>query len=250
MKGVPSRAFPALNMIKAEDIQDRSHEEVVVSSESLGQASASSNMPLIDLSGDTPLGGEEEDDSGHQVNFRHIESLYSIKNTNLPLYSMACNGKMIEVSLDSGATCSYVAPQLAAGCPVRSVSDREVETAGGHKFAINRAVTLSLDAAGLEHEVSAYVLDTKFDLILGRDWIKRIKPVPDWDRDTWKITVGTTVYILRPKFDRPLSDLAYLISHKQVAKMTKRQKLTSCFCVLCVLMTKERSNPSKTNSNS
>ena len=56
--------------------------------------------------------------------------------------------------------------------------------AGGHKFIIDRAVTLSLDAAGLLHEVSAFVLDTKFDLILGRDWIKRMKLISDWDCDT------------------------------------------------------------------
>ncbi|KAG2212151.1 hypothetical protein INT45_007689 [Circinella minor] len=127
------------------------------------QEIAARQPPLIDLSDNTLLDMVEEKREEHQDNFRHFESLNLIKNTDLPLYSMICNGKTVDVLLDSGASCTYVSPFLAAGCPVQSVSNREVETAGGHRFAINRAVTLSLDAAGLTHQVFAYVLDTKFD---------------------------------------------------------------------------------------
>ncbi|KAG2215694.1 hypothetical protein INT45_013357 [Circinella minor] len=124
---------------------------------------------LIDLSGDTLPTENRGNNSNHQSNYNYFQSSNSINNTDLPLYTMVCNGKNVDVLLDSGASCSYVSPSLASGCPVYTVSDREVETAGGHKFSIDCAVTLSINAAGLIHDVFAYVLDTKFDLILGRD---------------------------------------------------------------------------------
>ena len=185
----------------------------------------------------------EEKREEHQDNFRHFESLNSIKNTDLPLYSMICNGKTVDVLLDSGASCTYVSPFLAAGCPVQSVSNREVETAGGHKFAINRAVTLSLDAAGLTHQVFAYVLDTKFDLILGRDWIKRMKPVPNWEQDIWVITFNNIQYTLRPKFDCLVRDLTYLISHRQVTRLTKHKQVEELFVCYPNIVREEEEQP-------
>lgn len=186
-------------------------------------------MPLIDLSSDTLLDEEEESNGEHQDNFRHFESLNSIKNTDLPLYSMVCNGKNVDVLLDSGASCTYVSPFLAAGCPVQTIPNREVETAGGHKFIIDRAVTLSLNTAGLKHKAFAYVLDTKFDLILGRDWIKRMKPVPNWDQDMWVITNNNHQYVLHPKSNRLIRDLTYLISHRQVNRLTKNNQVEDLF---------------------
>ncbi|KAI8363962.1 uncharacterized protein BYT42DRAFT_619053 [Radiomyces spectabilis] len=70
------------------------------------------------------------------------------------------------------------------GLPTKPVFNRQVETASSHKLTIVSKVSLSLDAEGLMYEFPAYVLNTKFDLILGRDWIKRMKPEPDWDLDT------------------------------------------------------------------
>ena len=185
--------------------------------------------PLIDLSGDTLTTENEKNNSDHQSNYNYFQSLNSINNTDLPLYTMVCNGKKVDVLLDSGASCSYVSPSLASGCPVYTVSDREVETAGGHKFPINRAVTLSINAAGLIHDVFAYVLDTKFDLILGRDWIKRMKPVPNWDQDMWVINYNHQQYTLRPKFNRLVRDLTYLISHRQMNRLTKNNQVQDLF---------------------
>ena len=64
----------------------------------------------------------------------------------MSLYSFF-NPENVDVLLDSGALCSYVSPSLAAGCPVHTVSNREVETAGSHKFLIDCAVMLSVNAA-------------------------------------------------------------------------------------------------------
>lgn len=117
----------------------------------------------------------------------YIDTLYSIKETELPLYSIVCNGVVVSALIDSGATCSYVSSHVVMDQVRRKVPGRAVETAGGHTLSIDEQVTLVLDAAGYKHSIDAFVLDTKFDVILGRDWLKAVTPIPAWDVDTWQI---------------------------------------------------------------
>ncbi|KAG2217583.1 hypothetical protein INT45_012439, partial [Circinella minor] len=91
---------------------------------------------------------------------KYFDSLLSIKETDLPLYLMLCNGCSVNVMVDSGASRCYVAPRIAAGLSTRLVPNREVEMAGGHVLAINQQVTLPLDAQGYKHQTDAYILDT------------------------------------------------------------------------------------------
>ena len=95
---------------------------------------------------------------------------------------------------------------------------------------------LSIYAAGLIYSVFAYMLDTKFDLILGRDWIKQIKPVPNWDQDMWIITNNNHQYILRSKFNCLIHDLTYLISHHQVNHLTKNNQVEDLFVCYPTMM--------------
>ncbi|KAJ8652139.1 hypothetical protein O0I10_012247 [Lichtheimia ornata] len=97
----------------------------------------------------------------------YIDALYSIKETELPLYSIVCNGVVVSALIDSGATCSYVSSHVVMGQTRRKVPGRAVETAGGHTLSIDEQVTLVLDAAGYKHSVDAFVLDT--DLTLSSD---------------------------------------------------------------------------------
>ena len=92
---------------------------------------------------------------------------------------MSCNGCAIKVLIDSGASGSYIASKVVTGLPTCLISNREVETAGGHLLTINKQVTLPLDAQGYKHTIDAYILDMKFDLILGRNWLKTVQPAPD-----------------------------------------------------------------------
>ena len=160
---------------------------------------------------------------------KYFDSLVSIKETDLPLYLMLCNGCSVNVMVDSGASGCYVAPRIAAGLSTRLVPNREVETAGGHVLAINQQVTLPLDAQGYKHQTDAYILDTKFDIILGRDWLKQVQPIPDWDLDTWKISKDGQDYTLRPLHTRQVPELAYLISHRQVQRLERRKRIDDMF---------------------
>ena len=171
----------------------------------------------------------------------YFNSLLSIKETDLPLYLMSCDGCSVKVLIDSGASGSYVASRVAAGIPSRLVPNREVETAGGHILAINKQVSLPLDAQGYKHTMDAYVLDTKFDVILGRNWLKTVQPIPDWELDTWRISKNSHDYIIRPHNKREIPDLVYLLSHRQVQRLERRKRIDDVF--LCYV----RSNDAKTD---
>ncbi len=68
---------------------------------------------LIDLSDD-----QDEDSQVLQKTLdedkNYFNSLLSIKETDLPLYLMSCAGCSVKVLIDSGASGSYVASQVAA----------------------------------------------------------------------------------------------------------------------------------------
>lgn len=130
----------------------------------------------------------------------HINALNAMQTIDLPLYSMKCNNHQITVLLDTGAGSSYIAPWLAQGLPSQEVRGREVETAGGQKLGVNAKVAVDLCVVdGLQHPWNAYVLNTKFDLILGQDWFKYMRPKPDWESDTWKIHHDGCMFTLKPK---------------------------------------------------
>ena len=164
-----------------------------------------------------------------QEDKQYLDSLLSIKETDLPLYSMTCNGCPVLVLIDSGATGSYVAPRIAQTLTTREVPSREVETAGGHVMSISHQATLLLNAQGYEHAASAYVLDTKFDIILGRDWLKSVQPVPDWELDTWRVHKGEHEYVIRPQHKRVIPELAYLITHRQVQRLERCKNIDDVF---------------------
>ncbi|KAJ8651386.1 hypothetical protein O0I10_013083, partial [Lichtheimia ornata] len=119
----------------------------------------------------------------------------------------------------------------------RKVPGRAVETAGGHTLSIDEQVTLVLDAAGYKHSVDAFVLDTKFDVILGRDWLKAVNPIPAWDVDTWQINKNGHQYLLRPKHERTFPDLAYLLSDRQLQRHDRLKKISEFY--LCYVKPSE-----------
>ena len=159
----------------------------------------------------------------------YFDTLYTIKETDLPLYSIVCNGVVVKALIDSGATGSYVSSHLVLDQAKRKVPGRAVETAGGHTLSIDEQVTVALDAAGYKHSVDAFILDTKFDIILGRDWLKAVNPTPAWDMDTWQINKNGHQYLLRPKHERTIPELAYLISDRQLQRHTRQKHISELY---------------------
>ena len=156
---------------------------------------------------------------------KYLSELNSIATT-LPLYSGSLNDKNIKVLIDSGASENYVSPHIIEHLypdQLISVQDRQVETASGTISQIEYKVQLKVNLNGFKDTVMAYVFPTKFDLILGRSWLKQAKPMPNWTTDTWYLKNGSIE--LKPCVNQKYFDqskLNYLISHKQANRSIKK----------------------------
>ncbi|OBZ81004.1 hypothetical protein A0J61_10947, partial [Choanephora cucurbitarum] len=118
--------------------------------------------------------------------------LNTVVSCNLPLYhgvDTSLNGLPLDIHIliDSGASENYISPKISdtkAGMH-HHVHGREVETAGGNTSPITDRVVFSLNLQGHSSPVSAFVFDTKFDVILGRSWLKSHTPKANWLDDSW-----------------------------------------------------------------
>ncbi|OBZ81557.1 Transposon Tf2-9 polyprotein, partial [Choanephora cucurbitarum] len=148
------------------------------------------NKNLIDLDPYTiaPLDNELFPQKTDEL--KYLGELNSIA-TSLPLYCASFNDKTIKILIDSD--------QLI------SVHDRQVETAGGTIAQIKYKVQMKVNLNGYDDLVTAYVFPTKFDLILGRSWLKHIELKPCVNSKSVDYT-----------------KLNYLISHKQANKSIKK----------------------------
>jgi len=120
----------------------------------------------------------------------------------------------------------------------------KVETAGGHVTGISHQVSLVGAVGGLEHMLTAYVFDMKFDLILGRTWIKRFQPFSSaWDKDKWAIDHQGIRYDLIPESTREMTDgleshapseTAFLISQRALSRIEKRDEVDQLYIAYAV----------------
>lgn len=106
-----------------------------------------------------------------------VASSSSVPTTALPLYSGDVFLRRdlgtrlpVKILFDNGASENYISPRIAEVCHGvwSKVVGREVETAGGLVESIQHAETFELDLQGHASALSAFVFDTKFDIILGR----------------------------------------------------------------------------------
>ena len=176
--------------------------------------------------------------------------------SNLPLYSglvfSAVDNAQIQVNIlvDNGATENYIAPRISRMIhgDVTQVAGREVETAGGEVSPIEESINFDLDLQGHFSSVDAFVFDTKFDIILGRAFIKMHEPEATWRTDAWtfrccldgihrkKLTIlpMNTESVAKHKKINNCSQpqLNYLISHKQAQSMLNEEGTEGCLLFL------------------
>lgn len=171
---------------------------------------------------------------GQHYELNYVLELNSL-STALPLYHGVTgpSNTVIKVLIDNGASDNYVSASLADSIAfnMNGVSRREVETADGGVTIINREAMLELNLGGYDCQVSAFVFPTKFDLILGRTWLKEHSPKPNWNSESWTLGNGNNSIRLMPihatgnNLDNfvsgddaptPRPKLNYLISKKQV----------------------------------
>jgi hypothetical protein len=177
----------------------------------------------------------------------YLTNLLNATNTStLPLYSatVKLNNSMgvvnVKCLIDNGASENYISGRIARLIEGnRSViHGREVETAGGNVSPISEMIVYDLNLQGHTSPMSAFVFDTKFDIILGRSWLKKHKPVADWFDDTWTLSCcGSKKVVISPSASSCVAsappqqppELHYLVSHLQARKILKEEGTKACF---------------------
>ena len=180
----------------------------------------------------------------------YLTTLLNATNaSNLPLYSakicLINSTDTIEVRclIDNGASENYISGRIAKIIEgQRSViHGREVETAGGDISPITEQIAFQLNLQGHTSPISAFVFDTKFDIILGRAWLKQHHPIANWFDDTWTLSCcGSIDVTISPCSSIHLNDdhtpnhpaspeLNYLVSHLQMEKILKEEGVNACF---------------------
>lgn len=213
------------------------------------------------MAGDTPIGeakdkleeaaegSQHDDDAVHvalieekklQQDGCHLEELNSYAGGSLPLYGGRMKNKKFLALIDTGASASYVSSRLCKDLVSMDVSTRDVETAGGHRLAISKKVVFPFVMAGCDMKTEAYILDTKFDVILGRNWLAGYTPYVDWKTDICTIVVDGKDHELEPERYLGNSGVRYLLSHKQVGKAVRRRD-PDVMCMLHLLESDIRS---------
>ncbi|KAG2190783.1 hypothetical protein INT47_012934, partial [Mucor saturninus] len=189
-------------------------------------------LPYVVVPPKTLVSVPNEEDCEFALDRRFLEELNAAIDTDLPLYMATHNGQSISVLIDSGASANYVSPRITDQIKnVERISGRPVETAGGHLTTINQKASLLLSLNGYQDTIDAYVFPTKFDLILGRTWLQKAKPVPDWQHDRWHLQQNGQEFVLSPQNTRPVQpQLHYVISAKQTQKLIKKNE-AACYLV-------------------
>jgi hypothetical protein len=195
-----------------------------------------------------------------------ISFLNNINNAapGLPLYKAMVGGSDFKILIDSGASTNYVHPKLIShALSVQDVYNQAVETADGKQSFINKKISFRMhlgDNHKHEEVVTAFVFESKFDIILGRNWLKATAPVPDWFDDSWEIQdkqIGNikiypivTNKVITAKVIPPIINNAnmvdtvildtktnaeptinYLLSANQMARYLKKGQVTECYVI-------------------
>ena len=146
--------------------------------------------------------------------------VFTVAHPGLPVYEMKIGPPksmqsadapiFISVStiLDTGAESNYLTAQKAVdvGAQVFPITAREIIGAG--QTTTTAFASFSLKVRGLVSQCYAYVLEDtsqfRYDLLLGRAWLKRHEATPKWDNDAYELKhpEGGTPLLLEPVFTK------------------------------------------------
>jgi hypothetical protein len=135
---------------------------------------------------------------------RNPLEVYSVEHPGLPVYSMTIGPPNLMLStntstfvsvniiMDTGAESNYLTKGKAntAGAQIFPITAREIVGAGPTVTMVFALFTLKI--GGLFTKCYAYVLGDnaqfRYDLLLGRAWLKRHSVIPRWDDDAYELT--------------------------------------------------------------
>lgn len=138
--------------------------------------------------------------------------------------------------VDTGASECYISPRLARMVfgEYQTGLNCEVQTACGSVDRIDEGFTFKLNLQGHQSIVSSFVYDSKFDIILGRSWLKTNYPEMDFKNDTMRMMEASTnrVHVIQPTYTKGVKDggsvcnpqsLSYLINYHQASRWLRKK---------------------------
>ncbi|KAG1364979.1 hypothetical protein G6F61_013527 [Rhizopus arrhizus] len=158
----------------------------------------------------------------------------------LPTYEIYIQGQPYYALIDSGASANYIHPKIIKFADsFRTVNDQAVETANGEQTMITGEATCTMKVKGEGKDFidtfKAFVFESKFDVILGNEWLKRVKPRPDWFESTWTVTLPDfTMVVMEPsknnhKIESHHEKVNTIITAKQLDRLFKTNQIKECY---------------------
>ncbi|KAG0975536.1 hypothetical protein G6F57_011275 [Rhizopus arrhizus] len=168
--------------------------------------------------------------------------LMNVSNTRtaLPTYDIIIRGQTFRALIDTGASANYIHPKLIPLVDsYKTVSNQAVETANGEQTIISGEALCTMEIKGrgknFVNTFRAFIFESKFDIILGNEWLKKVNPKPDWFESSWTITAQDGYEItMVPRDDiihkKPMQQAnSIIISAKQVERLFKKNQVTECY---------------------
>ena len=186
----------------------------------------------------TPSSNTEQSDNNLK-DALNIDRQFLINAANnhrrLPLYNIVISGHIFSALIDSGASSNYIHPRiLPLVDTVEQISNQSVETANGQKTVIDKKVTLNFQLSqGHSDQLQGYIFPSKFDVILGREWLVKAKPVPNWFDDSWCLKHDDKEINIYPVTNTAHADseVNYLMSAKQLVNELQKGTVEECYMV-------------------
>jgi transposase InsO family protein len=151
----------------------------------------------------------------------------------LPIVYGTANERPAEILIDSGSTSDYVSSKFVQQGQAR-VQDRtaqKVSLADGSTRTISHCVELQLKMGTWKGPIVPSVFPTdKFDVLLGRPWLKRYNPKIDWQTDTMIIQdrKGTVHQIDFNNRPTPIIDSSCLLISRHAVRRLVRRGASVC----------------------
>jgi transposase InsO family protein len=173
----------------------------------------------------------------------------TVESNGLPTYEAFVQDKPISVLIDSGATANYVSKRWAKGFKKSKLKEPlPVKTAAAGVTWVKTMVDIPITfrgSTGLEEQyvVQALIFPSRFDLILGLEWLKGANPEADWTNRTWTIKTTNGAITLNPEKASVDPELNFVCSPKQAVRAVKHREEVGWLLVTDGSVPEEESNP-------
>ena len=136
------------------------------------------------------------------------EHLYTLTKRKYPLMIYRCTVKNHKgkACTDCAATRNFVSKEYALKSNLKILdrpNRRDVKLPNGHTMKIEGYCEFEIQLGDWKGTIRAIVIDMKaeFDVVLGLEWLRETRPIPDWDTFDWYIQTDEGIVRIAYEFD-------------------------------------------------